>query len=87
MKFTIVWQEEAEQELCTLWMEAADRQSLADAADRIDRELQRNPASFGELQPDGSYELKVYPIKIRYDVLPDDCRVTVLTVWMSQEPE
>jgi len=82
MKFTVVWQQEAEDELARLWLAASERQLLSDAANRIDRELQHEPARLGKKRPDGSYELELFPLKIRFDVLPDDCRVVVLVVWL-----
>lgn len=39
MKYTVVWNETAEVDLAALWIEADDRQAIADAADRIDRDL------------------------------------------------
>ena len=48
MRYTVVWKPEAERQLAELWMEAADPERLADAANLIDRELAVNPALVGE---------------------------------------
>ena len=40
MIFTVVWVPSAERHLTNLWMDAPDRQTVADSADRIDREAE-----------------------------------------------
>jgi hypothetical protein len=48
MTFTVTYKPSAENELVDLWINAADRQSVADAANRIDTVLGVNPHLHGE---------------------------------------
>jgi hypothetical protein len=37
MKYSVVWRPFAQHQLATIWLRAADRQSVTDASDEIDR--------------------------------------------------
>jgi hypothetical protein len=87
MKYTVVWQQTAEDELGRLRLDAVDRQAIADAADRIDQVLRHEPARLGIVQSNGSRCLVVGPLSVRFDVHPKDCLATVLTVWLSEVVE
>jgi hypothetical protein len=81
MKYTVVWDPDAEQELASLWMAAAERQALTDAADQIDKVLRQDPQQQGESRPDGLRILFVEPLGIIFRVHEDDRLVRVLQVW------
>ncbi len=38
-RYTVVWHDDARDELARLWLAASNRQSISDAANTIDREL------------------------------------------------
>jgi hypothetical protein len=43
MKYTVLWTPYAESKLAELWMQASSRQSVSEAADKIDEFLRQNP--------------------------------------------
>ncbi|MBC7855311.1 MAG: hypothetical protein IAF94_17930, partial [Pirellulaceae bacterium] len=43
MKYTVIWEPDAANELARLWLDSTDRQTVADAANEIDRLLSENP--------------------------------------------
>jgi len=43
MIFTVMWRQQAIEELARVWMATADRQRLSDAVSRIDAALRLNP--------------------------------------------
>ena len=79
MRFTVVWLEPPTNDLAIMWMAAPDQQSVADAADAIDRMLRTAPdkaaPSFGAF-----HRLRVEPLEVDYVVSPPDCLVTVTAV-------
>ena len=48
MTFTVVWKPTAERLLTKMWLAAADRQSITNAADTIDALLRSDPLTVGE---------------------------------------
>ena len=81
MKYTVVWKPEAERRLTELWMESEDQQTLADAADLLERELAVVPESLGEERDEGTRVVIMPPVGMHYRVYPDDRQVLILTVW------
>ncbi len=43
MRFTVTWHPSAEQELAEIWLEASDRERVAQAANTIDQVLALEP--------------------------------------------
>jgi len=86
MTFTVVWKPTAERLLTEMWLDAADRQSIANAADAIDALLRSNPLSVGESRGGSSRLLYVAPLAAYYDVFPDDMLVAVWAVWQHPRP-
>ena len=81
MKYTVVWKPEAERRLAELWMEADDPESLADAANLIERELAVAPATVGEQRIGSIRVVIVPPLGMHFRVNSEDCQVLVLAVW------
>jgi hypothetical protein len=48
MRYTVIWQPSAEQELADLWMNAEDRNVITEAADQIDDLLRQDAEELGE---------------------------------------
>ena len=84
MKFTVIWQPSAEQDLATLWMNAPDRNAVALAADAIDAFLRRDPLAHGESRLGHSRVMFVPPLAVTYEVQELDRLVTVTGVWRPQ---
>ena len=82
MKWTVVYLPECEQELANLWLDPVSRADIADAANRIDRLLQRNPDQVGESRDEeGQRIVFVAPLAVLFNVKQDDRLVEVIHVW------
>ena len=87
MRYTVVWSPDAERELTDIWTGAADRKSIADAANILDRELAHAPTNLGESRPSDSRIAHYLPLGIRFAVLEEDRLVRVLAVWQCRRME
>jgi len=79
MRWTVVWVRSASDELARLWMRGPDRQAIADAANRIDRDLRLYADTLGQSINDD----RIYtdpPLVVTFIVHPDDCLVEVIQV-------
>ena len=81
MKYTVVWTATAEHELAQIWLDASDRQSVSDAANRLEAELKRDPLRFSRPTSEVFRELYLQPLVVRFNISEDDRRVTVASVW------
>jgi hypothetical protein len=83
MRYTVVWETPAETQLIRLWMRAADQQAVADAANRIERDLARDAHAKGN--PQGVF--RTYcddPLAVMFHVDPGDCMVRIFQVRRTQ---
>ena len=83
MNWTVVWQRRAQNDLAALWNAATDRQAVADAANRIDALLHRDPEGVGAPRSATHRVLRVAPLVVQYEVSRDDCLVSVFDVRRS----
>jgi hypothetical protein len=81
MKYTVVWIRAAEDELARLWTEAADRDAVRAAADRIDAALKSDPEQLGESRTGTIRVAFDFPVGVFFHVNDQDRLVTVLRVW------
>jgi plasmid stabilization system protein ParE len=79
--YTVTWSPEAEQELAAIWVAATNRNQASQASREIDRRLRASPLGEGELHQGIQRLLVQPPLAVVYQVLQDDCKVEVLTVW------
>ena len=81
--FRVRWVKSALNELASLWTSAdsATRKAITDAANEIDRRLQRNPETEGESRGGMERILFVPPLGIRFEVDAQRSTVRVLHVW------
>jgi len=84
MKYSIVWQSRAEQDLAALWLSASDRSEINSACNRIEQLLQNRPATVGEWLYGTTRVLIVVPLAVAFDVIEDDKVVRVLTIWREE---
>jgi hypothetical protein len=80
MRWTVTWQPKAATDLAQIWLDAENRQAVADASNRIDRVLRISPDSAGQ----DFFGDRLYvdpPLAIVYTLHPDDYRVDVILVW------
>jgi hypothetical protein len=79
-RFTVVWHQRAQDELATLWIEAADRRAVVGAAGEIDRYLAVDAESKGTPIVDVIRQLTIPPLRILFAVSEPDRMVRVLLV-------
>jgi plasmid stabilization system protein ParE len=85
MKYTVVWQEAAEEDLGRIWLATTNRQAVADAADRIDVLLRSNPKRAATSDNAEFMEIRIPPLKVAFLIQEDDRRVVVASVWADRE--
>ena len=81
MRFTVVWQPHAEQELAEIWQQSANREAVSAAANRMEQLLRTCPDRVGE---ERSFVDRIFfegPLGMRFRLLFDDRVVQVLSVW------
>jgi hypothetical protein len=83
VSYTVLWTREAEQELAAIWMSAADRATITEAARFLDCALIRNPSSVGESRPKAQRIAYCLPLGIRFQVFEPDRLVKVVSVWTA----
>jgi hypothetical protein len=81
MIFTVVWTPSALHELATIYNQASDKADVTAASNWIDTQLRDDPLAVGESRGGPTRVLIAEPLRISYDVPPDDCLVTVWAVW------
>jgi len=80
MKYTVVWTTTAENELGELWLQSADRQSVSDAANRLEVELKRDPTGSSIVLSEKYREIYLKPLLMVFSVSEADRKVTVASV-------
>lgn len=79
MTFTVVWAPAAE--LAALWVQSADRQAVAEAADRIDAALRRGASTCGESRSGNRRVHFDPPLGVDFEFDEPDRTARVLAVW------
>ena len=77
MKWTVIYRPDAADELATIWLRAADRQAVADAANAIDQQLGTAPETTGESRENNSRILCEGELTVLFDVNEQERTVTV----------
>jgi hypothetical protein len=79
MRYTLIWEKAAENQLTRIWTRATDKQAVADASNRIDQELLIDAHRKGS--PLGVFRTYTDdPLAVLFHVNPGDCMVTVIQV-------
>jgi hypothetical protein len=79
MRYTVVTEKPAENQLARIWIQAPDRQAVADASNRIERELANDPDTKGV--PLGIFRTCTDdPLAVLYHVDPGDRMVRIIQV-------
>jgi hypothetical protein len=82
MRYTVVWTNMARGHLANLWVQATDRQMVADAADRIDVALRDDPDA--KARPFGKFFVyEDQPLAVLLEIDPGDRMVRVFSVKRS----
>lgn len=80
MLFTVVWLDEAMDQLAQIWLDADDRAQIASSSNTIDALLSINPAMQGEVVAEGLRKLRVPPLSVLFSVREADRVVEVANV-------
>jgi hypothetical protein len=78
MKATVVWTQDATNQLAQASLNAADRAAVTSAADQIDVRLKQDPDSTGVPYDDYTFLLSVRPLAVRYESRAMDSLVIVV---------
>lgn len=81
MKFSVVWQPDAEAQLGELWARSTDRAALSSAANHIERVLRSYPERVGEGRFDEDRIMFEEPLGLIFRLILEDRLVQVLRVW------
>lgn len=79
-RFRVVWSRQAAGSLATIWSDAVNRQSIADAANAVDRELSYDPALRGKALAEGLRVLETPPLRIIFEVSDADHTARIVGV-------
>ena len=85
MKYTVLWAPTAERFLAEIWLDATDRAAVTQAAYALDQRLRNDAHLQGESREGHVRILFESPLAVHVEVIPDDCRALVLTVWTTQK--
>ena len=85
MKYTVVWNRRATNDLAQLWIDGTDRPRIAAASNYIDEQLSRDPFLEQCEVVNRIGALIVAPLGVDYWISEDDRIVTVFAVWMVSE--
>ena len=79
MRYTVIMEKPAENQLVHIWYQAGDQQEVADASNRIERELVNDAHVKGSpLGPFRTY--RDDPLEYLFHVDPGDCMVRIIWV-------
>jgi hypothetical protein len=82
--YTVIWWPPALADLTTLWIDAANRDSITPAANVIDQALGDAPSKRGREIHEGLRKLTVAPLSVQFSIDEQDKRVTIWSVRSSQ---
>jgi hypothetical protein len=85
MKYTVVWNRRATNDLAQLWMDGDDRSDIAAASNYIDEQLSRDPFLEQCEVVNRIGALIVDPLGVDYWINEHDRIVTVFAVWLVSE--
>jgi hypothetical protein len=78
MKYQILWDSTAEDELTAIWLAAADRTAVTRASAWLDLRLAIHPLELGESRASSVQRVAFHPpLGIEFEVIEDDKRVIV----------
>jgi hypothetical protein len=78
--YTVVWWQEADEELISLWLGASDRAAITEASSEIDHRLSTLGANASNEAHEGLYALTIEPLRVHFSVEQEDRIVRIWTV-------
>jgi hypothetical protein len=83
MKWTLIYLQQAQDQLATIWLKSSDQGDVTRAADLLEKQLRDDPYSSSSIaRHDNSRIMVEAPLAAGYDVSDDDRRVTVWAFWL-----
>jgi plasmid stabilization system protein ParE len=79
-RYTVVWAEEALDDLAEIWMSALDRDGIALASRTVDEALSEDPATCGIELSEGLRSFSIPPLKALFSIEEDDRLVRVARI-------
>ncbi len=88
MKFRVEWMPVAVDDLTSIWLAATplDRRAIAAAAQDVELQLERKPATIGESRSGGKRITFQPPLAVVYRIQPRMSLVHVVEVWRTRPP-
>ena len=80
MKYTVVSTPLADLQLAEIWLQALDRQQVADASDEIHAMLRKDPEQTGRVRADGRRVVILKPREVTFETKTPDRLVTIVSV-------
>ena len=84
MKYAVEWSPPTEDELITLWTAASDQSLVTAVVQRLEQRLRINPYVGQVRQSSVNRVVVSSPIGIWFDIIEDDKKVLVLSVWLTE---
>jgi hypothetical protein len=72
MKYTVVWKQQAVEQLAAIWIASTDRNSISAATLEIDRALKSDPEQQGESRHGSRRVMFVPPLVVAFRIDADD---------------
>ncbi len=86
-RFTVVWLEDAQNELAEVWLDSGRSEAVTTAAATIERHLRESPPAHGQHLAEGLWKIYRHPLKIYYSVSEADRLVEVSRVLLIPPDE
>lgn len=83
MRYSVVWSQDADDDLLNIWLSAANRGAITAAQSRIDSELAIHPLRNADHLAEGLYRLELSPLCVVFEVSDADALIRVESVRMS----
>jgi len=81
MKWTVLWNIDAGNDLTEMWINSPDKSALTSAANRIDAQLAHDPLNTGESRTDDDRVHYEPPLGVLFTVDALDRKVYVVRIW------
>ena len=76
--YTVSWSNECEAKLIELWLDSGDTEAITKSCNRIDALLATDPMNCGREKHEGLREMREPPLRVLYEISPDDRLVQVV---------
>ena len=82
-QYTVVWLNDALNELAQIWLDAIDREAISSAAHLIDQQLSEEPKAKGAYLSESLWRFEALPLSVYFTVRDADRQVEISNVVAS----